>query len=107
MYLSLVTDTTTSGTDSGVSWWSLLKDAVVSFNIVAWLNSPITTDTDLLFDIIDELNEQIVDEGCQKIADWDGVDVRKVTEASVTPIVYNTKNRAVVVKQYLFTYYAK
>lgn len=103
LYLSIVTDNTTTGTDSK---GALTKEAIVSFNIVAGLNKP-NTDTDVLFDIIDILNEEIANEGCTKIPDWDWITVRRVTELSPSPIAYNTKNRAVMVKQYLFTYYAQ
>lgn len=106
LYLSIINDTTTTATDSGVEGWSLIKEAVVSFNIVAWVNSA-KTDTDELFDIIDVINEETVDEGCQKITTWDWVKMKKVTELAPSPIAYDTKNRAVIIKQYLFTYYAK
>lgn len=104
MYLSKVTDNTTTGTDSGLEGWSLYKEAIMSFNIVAaeW-----TVATDELFDIIDVVNEEIVDEWCKKIGIWDGVKMKRVTELSATPIGYNIKNRAIITKQYLFTYYAK
>jgi hypothetical protein len=39
-------------------------------NIVAGLNKP-STDTNTLFDIVDVINEEIVNEGCSKISDWD------------------------------------
>ena len=106
LYLSIINDATSTWTDSWTNWGSLYKDAVVSFNIVAWLNKP-STDTNTLFDIIDVINEEIVNEGCSKISDWDWIKVKRVTELSPTPIWYNTKNRAIIVKQYLFTYYAK
>lgn len=106
LYLSKVTDNTTSATDSCISWWSLIKTAIITFNIVAWLNES-KNDTDVLYDIVDVINEQIVDEWQNKINTWDGVRMKKVTESSPAPIGYNVKNRAVLVKQYLFTYYAK
>ena len=106
LYLSKVTDNTTSATDSCLSWWSLIKTAIITFNIVAWLDN-VKNDTDILYDIVDVINEQIVDEWQNKINTWDGVRMRKVTEWSPAPIAYNVKNRALLVKQYLFTYYAK
>ena len=106
LYLSKVTDNTTTATDSWVEWGSLIKEALVSFVIVAGTNS-IKSDTDELYDIIDVINEEIVDEWCQKIVNWDWITMRKVTELSASPIGFNVKNRAILTKQYLFTYYAK
>jgi len=106
IYMSIVTDITNAWSDSWTNWGSITKDTIVSFNIVAWLNKA-GSDTDVLYDIVDILNDEIADEGCQKIDNWDGVLMNRVTELSTSPIVYNTKNRPVLVKQYLFTYYAK
>ena len=106
LYMSIVNDSTNAWSDSGTQWGSITKQSLISFNIVAWLNKA-WSDTDVLSDIIDVINNNIVDEWCQKIAVWDGVGMNRVTEWSITPILYNTKNRPVIVKQYLFTYYAK
>ena len=105
LYLSKVTDNTWTATDSWTEWWALTKEALVSFVIVA--GTSIKSDTDEIFDIIDVINEEIVDEWCQKIVNWDWITMRKVTELSASPIGFNVKNRAILTKQYLFTYYAK
>ena len=105
LYLSKVTDNTWTATDSWIEWWALTKEALVSFVIVA--GTSIKSDTDEIFDIIDVINEEIVDEWCQKIVNWDWITMRKVTELSASPIWFNIKNRAILTKQYLFTYYAK
>lgn len=105
LYLSLVTDSSTTSTDSGVEGWSLIKEAIVSFNVVAWTS--LKSDTDELMDILDIINEEIVDEWCQKIVNWDWVTMKRVTELAPSPIWFNIKNRAIISKQYLFSYYAK
>ena len=106
LYLSKVTDPVTTASDSGINWWSLIKQTIVTFAIVAWLNT-IKTDTDELYDIVDVINQEIVSEWCVKISQWDTIRVKAIDEWSPATIVYNTKNRAVLLKQYLFTYYAK
>lgn len=105
LYLSKVTDNATTATDSWTEGGSLIKEALVSFVIVAWISAK--SDTDEIFDIIDVINEEIVDEWCQKITLWDWIKMKKVTELSASPIWFNIKNRAILTKQYLFTYYAK
>lgn len=102
IYMSIVSDT--PKTNSNV--WYLANTARVSFTIVC-KDTLLAADTEerVLYDIIDALNDSIVNEWCSKIPVWDNDFImNSITESTISPIFTDQKNRAYIVKTYLFNY---
>lgn len=101
VYMSIVSDNITNASFQ----WYMMKEARVSFTIVCktllWVWE---TEESVLFDIIDELNTIMAREACNKIDVVDTIRVREIESNTLSPIFYNQKNRAYIVKDFIFKY---
>lgn len=100
-YLSLVSDSVQVATFQG----SMLKTARVSFTIVCkdslWVNE---TREQVLFDVVDELNNILAREVCNKINELNGLSIQNIFSDTLSPIFYNLKNRPYIVKDFIIEY---
>lgn len=87
---------------------NLMKSARVSFSIVCKKSLWVTeTEERVIYDIIDEINNTIVNEWCTKISDWNGIIVTSISEDAISPLFTDDENRAYIVKDYIFNYLSK
>lgn len=104
VFISIPSDVTRLNSNK----WNLLKTARVSFHIVCkktlW-----ATDTEerVLYDIIDQITNTIVNEWSYKIANWNWIFVNSISEDNISPMFSDEENRAYIVKDYLFNYISK
>ena len=104
VYMSIISDNTR--TNSNI--WFIGNTARVSFTIVC-KSKLLVADTEerVLYDIMDAITNEIVNEWCSKIPVWDSVFImNSITEDTISPIFTDQMNRAYMVKTYLFNYMA-
>lgn len=99
MYISLVSDLTNTQSNKG----SIIKTARLSFHIVGWNQDIIPND---LYNIVDTITNEIVDEWCIKIA-LNNLKLIAIDEWTISPVFTIEKNKPYIIKDYFFTYYSK
>lgn len=101
IYPQLVSDNITQSSFQ----WYMQKEARVQFTIVCknvlWVNETVES---VLFDFIDALNTAIAREACNKINTIDNLTILEIQSSTLSPIFYNEKKRAYIVKDFIFQY---
>lgn len=64
-------------------------------------------DQETIESIINVITNEIVNQGCLPIRDWNGVKVSDITEEPSNPLLYDDKRRQYQVQDYIFIYNAK